>query len=212
MKAILSASSLSDINDSTNKNLIIQKDGHGRLYYRIALNYAPSSLQLNAVNYGFKIERIYAAIDDPSHVQKQSDGTWKFKLQEKIRVILTMTTTQRRYHVALVDYLPAGCEPLNTKLKGTLTGDTNSSVARSERNDYYDGRRPYSTIGWTEHENLRDERAEAFRSLLWPNVYEWSYVIRATCAGTFIIPPAKAEEMYSPENFGRCKTERVIID
>ncbi|CAF4771260.1 unnamed protein product, partial [Rotaria magnacalcarata] len=71
------------------------------------MNSAPSNLQLKAVNYGFKIERIYAAIDDPSHVQKQSDGTWKFKLQEKIQVTLTMTTTQQRYHIALVDYLPA---------------------------------------------------------------------------------------------------------
>ncbi|CAF1101696.1 unnamed protein product [Rotaria sp. Silwood1] len=105
------------------------------------------------------------------------------------------------------------CEPLNTQLKGTLTDDTNSSVTRSNRNYYYYcGCRPYSTIGWTEHENLRDERAEAFRSLLWPGVYEWSYLMRATCAGTFIIPPAKAEEMYSPENLGRCTTEKVIID
>ncbi|CAF3846313.1 unnamed protein product [Rotaria sp. Silwood1] len=209
MKVILSPSS-SDTNN--NKNLIMQKDGNGRLYYRIALNYAPSNLQLNAVNYGFKIERTYVAINDSLHVQKQSDSTWKFKLGEKIKVILTMTTTQRRYHIALVDYLPAGCEPLNTQLKGTLTGDTQSSVTRSNRNLYYCGCRPYSTIGWTEHENLRDERAEAFRSLLWPGVYEWTYVMRATCAGTFIIPPAKAEEMYSPENFGRCGTEKVIIE
>ncbi|CAF4049341.1 unnamed protein product [Rotaria sordida] len=210
MKAILSPSSSSNISNN-DKNLIMRKDGNGRLYYRIAMNYAPSSLQLNAVNYGFKIERTYTAIDDPSHVQKQSDGTWKFKLKEKIQVILTMTTTQRLYHIVLVDYLPAGCEPLNTKLKGTLTGDTQSSVTRSNRNNYC-GCRPYSTLGWTEHENLRDERAEAFRSLLWPGVYEWSYVMRATCAGTFITPPAKAEEMYSPENFGRCGTEKVIIN
>ncbi|CAF4401808.1 unnamed protein product, partial [Adineta steineri] len=114
MKAVLSpSSSNAEINDQ-NKNLIMQKDGIGRLYYRIALNYAPSSLQLDAVNYGFKIERTYMAVDDPLHVQKQSDGIWKFKLGEKVKVILTMTVTQRRYHIALVDYLPAGCEPLNT--------------------------------------------------------------------------------------------------
>ncbi|CAF1060061.1 unnamed protein product [Adineta steineri] len=190
----------------------MQKDGIGLFYYRIALNYAPSSLQLDPVNYGFKIERIYMAIDDPSHVQKQSDGIWKFKLGEKVKVILTMTTTQRRYHIALVDYLPAGCEPLNTQLKGTLTADTESSVIRSNRNNCYFGCRPHSTLGWTEHENLRDERAEAFRSLLWPGVYEWSYVMRATCAGTFIVPPAKAEEMYSPENFGRSASEKAIIN
>ncbi|CAF3730989.1 unnamed protein product [Rotaria sp. Silwood1] len=157
------------------------------------MNYAPSSLQLNDVNYGFKIERTYTAIDDPSHVQKQSDGTWKFKLQKKIRVILTMATTQRQYHITLVDYLPA-------------------DLTSSKRNYHYDEYRPRSTIGWTEHEKFRDERAEAFRSLLGSDVYEWSYVMRATCAGTFIILPAKAEEMYSPEKFGRCATEKVIIE
>ena len=210
MQTILSPISIDITNNE--KNLIIQKQGNGRLYYRIALNYAPSNLQLSAVNFGFKVERTYVAVNDSSHVEKQSDGTWKFKLNEKIKVILTMTTTQRRYHIALVDYLPAGCEPLNTKLKGTLTGDTESLVSRSNRHNYYCGYRPYSTIGWTDHENLRDERAEAFRSLLWPGVYEWSYIMRATCAGIFIIPPAKAEEMYSPENFGRCVTEKVLIN
>ncbi|CAF4477748.1 unnamed protein product [Rotaria sp. Silwood2] len=130
MKAILSPSSNADDN---NKNLILHKEGSGRLYYRIGLNYAPSNLHLNAVNFGFKVERTYIAVDDSSHVKKQSDGTWKFKLNEKIKVILTMITTQRRYHIALVDYLPAGCEPLNTKLKGTITGDTESSVSRSKR-------------------------------------------------------------------------------
>ncbi|CAF3272603.1 unnamed protein product [Rotaria sp. Silwood2] len=197
---------------NNDKNLIMHKQGSGRLYYRIAMNYAPSSLQLNEVNYGFKIERTYTAIDDLSHVQKQSDGTWKFKLQKKIRVTLTMATTQRRYHIALIDYLPAGCEPLNTKLKGILIDDTNSPITRSKRNYHYNEYRPCSIVDWTDHENLRDERAEAFRSLLWPGVYEWSYIMRATCAGTFIIPPAKAEEMYSPENFGRCATEKVTIE
>ncbi|CAF1513297.1 unnamed protein product, partial [Didymodactylos carnosus] len=141
MKAILSPTSSFNTIDN-NKNLIMQKVGNGRLYYRIALNYASSSLQLNAVNYGFKIERTYAAVNDSSHVQKQSDGTWKLKLGEKVKVILTMATTQRRYHIALVDYLPAGCEPLNTQLKGTLTGDTSSSVSRAREADHYYGCRP----------------------------------------------------------------------
>ena len=203
MKAVLSSSS------NTNKNLIMQKDGQGRLYYRIALNYAPTSLQLNAANYGFKIERTYVSVDDSSHVQKQEDGIWKFKLNEKIKVVLTMTTTQRRYHIVLVDYLPAGCEPLNTQLKGTITGDTESSVTRSNQAIYY---YPGCQLGWTDHENLRDERVEAFKSLLWPGVYQWSYIMRATCAGTFIMPPAKAEEMYAPENFGRSATDKAVIN
>jgi len=34
-------------------------------------------------------------------------------------------------------------------------------------------------------------------------LYNYSYVARATTPGAFVVPPVKAEEMYSPENYGR---------
>ena len=37
------------------QNLIIQKQGPGRLYYRLGLNYAPNDLNLKPANYGFKV-------------------------------------------------------------------------------------------------------------------------------------------------------------
>jgi uncharacterized protein YfaS (alpha-2-macroglobulin family) len=45
-----------------------------------------------------------------------------------------------------------------------------------------------------------------------PGVYEYSYIARATTPGTFIAPPAKAEEMYSPEVFGRSSSDWVIVE
>ncbi len=51
---------------------------------------------------------------------------------------------------------------------------------------------------WYEHQNLRDQRAEAFASTLWAGVHEYSYFARATTPGRFVVPPAKAEEMYAP--------------
>ncbi|HEX8637806.1 MAG TPA: hypothetical protein VF692_07085, partial [Pyrinomonadaceae bacterium] len=65
---------------------------------------------------------------------------------------------------------------------------------------------------WFEHQNFRDERAEAFSSLLWEGVYNYSYVARATTPGTFVVPPAKAEEMYHPETFGRTGTDFVKVE
>ena len=64
---------------------------------------------------------------------------------------------------------------------------------------------------WYDHQNLRDDRAEAFTSLLWDGVYNYSYVARATTPGTFIVPPSKAEEMYSPEVFGRSASDVVVV-
>jgi uncharacterized protein YfaS (alpha-2-macroglobulin family) len=65
---------------------------------------------------------------------------------------------------------------------------------------------------WFEHQNLRDDRAEAFTSLMREGVYTYSYTARATTPGTFVVPPAKAEEMYAPETFGRGQSDRVIVE
>jgi len=48
--------------------------------------------------------------------------------------------------------------------------------------------------------------------LLWDGVYTYSYVARATTPGEYVVPPAKAEEMYAPETFGRSSTDRVIVE
>jgi hypothetical protein len=99
-------------------DLILTKDGPGRLYYRLAMNYAPDDLRLKAACYGFKIQRTYEGVDDKKHVTQDKDGNWHFKLGEKVRVSVMMTTTSRRYHIALVDKLPAGVEIINSALKG----------------------------------------------------------------------------------------------
>ena len=64
---------------------------------------------------------------------------------------------------------------------------------------------------WYEHQNLRDQRVEAFTSLLWDGVYEYTYVARATTPGRFVVPPTKAEEMYAPETFGRSAADVVVV-
>jgi len=42
-------------------------------------------------------------------------------------------------------------------------------------------------------------------------VHEYTYVAVATTPGRYVAPPAKAEEMYHPETFGRSGTDRVHI-
>ncbi len=154
---------------------------------------------------GFVVQRVYEAVDDPDDVTRLEDGTWVIKAGARVRVRLTMVADNRRYHVALVDPLPAGLEIINPALavSGTIPQDPNSSD---------------SSYGWWwwwtwyEHQNMRDERAEVFTSLLWDGVFEYTYVARATTPGTFVVPPAKAEEMYSPEVFGRSGSDWVIVE
>ncbi len=185
-------------------NLTLNKTGPGRLYYRIGMQYAPLDLQQKAADYGFTVERSYEAIDEPNDVRRDANGTWRIKAGAQVRVRLTMVAPARRYHVALVDALPAGFEALNPALKvtGEIPNDEKEKPSR-----YWWWNRP-----WYEHQNLRDERVEAFTSLLWEGVYNYAYVARATTPGKFIVPPAKAEEMYQPETFGRSASDTVIVE
>jgi alpha-2-macroglobulin len=187
-------------------DLVVQKDGKGRLYYRIGMSYAPEDLKLPAADYGFTVERRYEAVDDPADVVHQKDGTWKIKIGSKVRVRLTMVAENRRYHVALVDPLPAGLETMNPELAvtGPIPQDPNAQKAGGAYWWWY--------RTWYEHQNLRDERVEAFTTLLWEGVHEYTYLTRATTPGNFVVPQAKAEEMYMPETFGRSATDRVIIE
>lgn len=186
-------------------DVTLQKDGAGRMYYRLGLDYAPKDLKVPAADYGFTVTRAYAAVDDPGDVRQDPDGTWHVKAGARVRVRLQMVSPMRRYHVALVDPLAAGLEVINPDLatSGMLPSDPAT-------NDKIGGWWWWRT--WYEHENLRDDRVEAFTSLLYDGVYDYTYVARATTPGTFVVPPAKAEEMYTPETFGRSAGDKLVVD
>jgi uncharacterized protein YfaS (alpha-2-macroglobulin family) len=187
------------------QDLILSKEGVGRLYYRLGMQYAPTDLWLDPTEAGFVVQRKYEAVDDPEDVFIDDDGIWHITAGARVRVKITMVADNRRYHVALVDPLPAGLEIINPALavSGSIPQDPDSS-------DYRYGWWWWGP--WYEHQNMRDERAEAFTALLWDGVYEYSYVARATIPGIFVVPPTKAEEMYSPEVFGRSGSDWVIVE
>jgi uncharacterized protein YfaS (alpha-2-macroglobulin family) len=54
-----------------------------------------------------------------------------------------------------------------------------------------------------DHKELRDDRVVYSASVLWPGTYTVSYLARATTPGSFILPPARSEEMYNPGVNGR---------
>jgi len=154
---------------------------------------------------GFVVQREYEAVDDPEDVYRDDEGIWHIRAGARVRVRLNMVADNRRYHVALVDPLPAGLEIVNPALA------VSQSIPQDpESPDYEYGWWWWWT--WYEHQNMRDERAEAFTTLLWDGVYNFTYIARATTPGKFVVPPAKAEEMYSPEVFGRSGSDWVIVE
>jgi len=188
--------------------ITIQKDGPGRLYYRIGMKYAPASLAIEAADYGFVVQRSYEGVDDPKDVTRDAAGVWHVKAGARVRIKLAMANENRRYHVALVDPLPAGLEPLNPALATTGPIPASDKKQQQTRGGPY----WYWYGPWYEHQNLRDERVEAFASTLWEGVHDYEYLARATTPGTFIVPPTKAEEMYMPETFGRGASDKLIVE
>lgn len=187
------------------QSFVVGKEGEGRMYYRVGMQYAPEDLRPPPIDRGFVVTRSYEGADEPKDVSIDKDGVWHVKAGSRVRVRVTMVANARRYHVALVDPLPAGFEAMNPALKttGPIPEDTSNDPA-SKRGSWWWGR-------WYEHENMRDERVEAFTSLLWEGVHEYVYVARATTPGVFVVPPPRAEEMYMPETFGRGAGDRVEV-
>lgn len=176
-------------------DLAIQKDGTGRLYYRIGITYAPKQVDLPALDAGFVVRRSYVAVDDPKDVEHRADGSWHIKLGAKVLVQVQATNTTLRNEVALVDPLPAGFEIVNTRLAVAERGATGA------KNDW----------AWS-HVEMRDNAAQAFAFGLGEGAHDFQYTVRATTPGTFIAAPAKAEEMYAPETFGRSNGTVVVVE
>jgi uncharacterized protein YfaS (alpha-2-macroglobulin family) len=199
-------------------DVLLAKEGTGRLYYRIGLRYAPQSLSLEPLDRGFTVERTYEGVDQVADVRRDADGTWRIRAGARVRVRVTLVAPSRRYHVALVDPLPAGLEPLNPALAmtGSLPDDDGNEVvplaAPGLGRPSLPGHGWWWSRVWFDHQNLRDERVEAFAALLWEGVHTYRYTARATTPGHFVVPPPKAEEMYNPETFGRGASDEVVVE
>jgi uncharacterized protein YfaS (alpha-2-macroglobulin family) len=132
---------------------------------------------------------------------------WHFRAGARVRVRVTMVTPSPRAFVALADALPAGVEAVNGELAVSASVPDDPAAAAVAGGRYW-----YWAYPWYEHQELHDERAEAFATRVYEGVHSYTYVVRATSVGAFVVPPAKAEEMYSPETFGRSASDRVVVE
>jgi uncharacterized protein YfaS (alpha-2-macroglobulin family) len=72
----------------------------------------------------------------------------------------------------------------------------------------------YWDSGWWspfDHREIRDDRVVYSATVLWAGTYTATYIARATTPGSFIRPPAHAEEMYNPAVNGRSDGGTFVI-
>ena len=192
------------------RDVVLGVQGQGRLYYRLGLRTIPEGTELPPEEQGFAVARAYEAIDDPADVRVDADGTSRIRAGAVVRVRVTVVVPDDRFHVVLDDPLPAGLEAVNLRLS-TSARETYGGAVERRVSDAAFWTHWYALFAF-DHLEMRDERVAAFADSLPAGVYEYTYLARATTPGRFLVPPARAEEMYAPELFGRSATAHVRIE
>jgi len=64
---------------------------------------------------------------------------------------------------------------------------------------------------WFSHTEMRDEKVVLFANYLPRGTYEYTYLMRASVPGEFLVIPTLAYQMYFPEVFGRSDGGKFIV-
>lgn len=182
-------------------------------FYSLTVTDVPRSAPVRPDDRGIQVERWYERLDDGRPITSIAEG-------ELVRVRLRLTVPAERHFVILDDPLPAGLEAVDLSLRtvGGIPGpgapDSAAAEVADTAGDPY--RWAYGSWdgGWWspfDHKEIRDDRVIFVATRLWPGSYTATYVARATTPGTFVRPPAHAEEMYNPAVFGRSDGGTFVV-
>ncbi|MCD6291660.1 MAG: Ig-like domain-containing protein [Anaerolineae bacterium] len=179
--------------------LVIQRSalegqtGQGRLYYTTRLKYYLPVDAIEAKDRGVIVARRYVLEDAPERPITQA------KVGDIIRVELTIIAPSDLHYLVVEDPLPAGAEAIDTSLRTvskTYKGAELKTAPAGEEEPWWSRWLP-------EHTELRDEKVALFATWLPKGTYQYTYQIRASLPGRFLVLPATAYEMYFPEVWGR---------
>ena len=185
------------------QSLTFSKSGDGTLFYSARFRYAVDQLFQDGLDQGIRLERAYA----PYVENGSRPAVTRFTAGDLIRVTLTLQLTKERRFVAVTDPLPAGLEPVESWFASSAAS---LAKAQDDQGDAGDWTAWWQRGGFDRVER-HDDRVELFATRLSEGRHTFSYIVRATTAGTFRTAPARAEEMYEPEVFGRTATAVIEV-
>lgn len=208
---------MSDLPLGAPSDLIFDKAGTGTLYYDALLKYYLPPDQTPPREEGLIVARDYFALNDVKEERPLSE----FKAGETYKGRLTITAPNDLNYVLVEDLLPAGFEPVD------LTLATTSRAAAELAGDSYEGDEgdsPYAppyddevavsdygmSFGFA-HQEIRDDAVVWSDEIVPAGTYHLRYPVRASTAGTYLMPGAYAFEFYEPEVFARSRAKTVTI-
>ncbi|HEY3356046.1 MAG TPA: MG2 domain-containing protein [Polyangia bacterium] len=173
------------------QQLLLRKQGKGRLYYAARLRFARTAADPAPVSRGFHVARRLLLLDDAGEVAPSPRPP---RLGEVVRVVVTVKNAQTRRFVVVDDPLPAGVEAIDPAL-GTASRRITRPAGPARPRTRYD------------HRELRDDRVVHFVDELPPGEHVFEYLGRVVVPGAQAWPAARAEEMYGPEVYGTSGAE-----
>ena len=200
--------------DAGNKaELRIDRQGTGRVYYAARLSYSLKDSVAKATNAGIEVVREYSV---------QRNDQWQLlaspmqiKRGELVRVDLFVDVPAARNFVVVDDPVPGGLEPVNRELATASTVDADQGEFAAAGGSFWFKYGDWSEYGvalWDfYHRELRHDSARFYADYLPAGHYHLSYAAQAIASGEFSSSPAKAEEMYDPDVYGKSLPGQLIV-
>jgi uncharacterized protein YfaS (alpha-2-macroglobulin family) len=177
------------LKETANYLVFTRGDGTGNLYYTAYLSAELPVESIEPLDQGVSLSRQYFTLDD------SKTPITEIQRGDLVRVRLTIVVPAAVHYIVVDDPLPAGLEAIDT----TILTDT--AVPTSYTIDDYNER----GWGWWyfPHIELRDEKVVLSADYLPAGTYVYTYLARASTAGTFKVIPPTASEFYFPDVGGR---------
>ena len=183
--------------DSPNLLTIQREDGLGRLYYNAVLKVNRPVQDVQPLNAGISIERIYCLAEQDektctplSSLQLASD--------QFITAQLTLTLPNDSYYIMVEDHIPAGTEVLNQNLKISPQQGADGTDVQVQFDD--DDPFRYGWGWWLFNApQIRDDSILFISDYLPAGTYTLTYTLVPVQAGEFQVLPAHAWQAFFPE-------------
>ncbi len=177
------------LKDEVNYLVFTRGAGEGSLYYTAYMNTTLAVDQVKALDQGVSLSREYFTLDDSKH------PITEIPRGELVRVRLTVVVPAAVHYIVIDDPLPAGLEAVDASLNTSVEVPTSYT------------RQDYDQYGWGwwyfYHQEIRDEKVTLSTDYLPAGTYVYTYLARASTAGTFKVIPPTASEFYFPDVGGR---------
>jgi uncharacterized protein YfaS (alpha-2-macroglobulin family) len=198
----------------TSPELTVTPKGKGRFYYTGRLSYSPKEIKTTATNAGMELSREYSVLRNGQWTLLKEPVT--LKQGELVKVDLFLRLAAPRNFVVVNDPIPGGLEAVNRDLATASAVDAaKGEFLGAQASMWFDSREwvDFGATFWSfYHTELRDTAARFYAEYLPAGNYHLSYTSQAIAAGSFIILPAHAEEMYDPDVFGDSASDTLKVE